>query len=68
MKENAENQHQKALLGQLSELPVGGIITVSVSRASYLRAICSTYGLQWDKKFQVKTDREARTITATRLA
>lgn len=40
MQQNTENQQKNSLLGQLSDLEIGGLLTVSVSRASYLRAIC----------------------------
>lgn len=68
MQQNTENQQKNSLLGQLSDLEIGGQLTVSVSRASYLRAICSNFGLQWGKKFQVRLNRAAGTITATRVS
>ena len=67
--ENFEvNNPGKSVLGQLSELEVGAQLTLPVCRASYIRAICSSFGLQWNKKFSVRTDRCAGTITATRVA
>lgn len=66
MKKIEENQQKKSLLGQLRNLAVGESMTVPVSRSSYLRMISTTYGLQWNKAFSTSTNREARTITATR--
>lgn len=63
----SKNQHKKSLLGQLSDLAVGEELTVPVSRSSYLKSICVSFGLQWDKKFSTSTNREQRTITATRI-
>lgn len=67
MKQIAENQQKKSLLGQLGELEIGGHITVPVSRTSYLRSICSSFGLEWNKKFSVSLNRPEGTITATRI-
>ena len=65
MKKIAENHPGSSLLGQLNSLSVGEQITVPVSRTSYLRSICTTFGLQWGRKFTTTTNREQRTITAT---
>ena len=67
MNETSKNQRKKSLLGQLSDLAVGEELTVPVSRSSYLKSICVSVGLQWDKKFSTSTNREQRTITATRI-
>lgn len=68
MNEISKNQPKKSLLGQLSDLAVGEELTVPVSRSSYLKSICVSFGLQWDKKFTTSTNREERTITATRIS
>lgn len=68
MTETSKNQRKKTLLGQLRDLEVGEALTISVSRSSYLKSICVSFGLQWDKKFATATNREQRTITATRIA
>lgn len=68
MAETSKNQRKKTLLGQLRDLEVGEELTVSVSRSSYLKSICTSFGLQWDKTFSTTTNREQRTITATRIA
>lgn len=68
MKKKQEKPQKSSLLGQLSALEIDGQLTVPVSRASYLRSICSGFGLEWGKKFSVSTNREQRTITATRIS
>lgn len=68
MTETSKNQRKKSLLGQLNALEVGEELTVSVSRSSYLKSICASFGLQWNKKFTTTTNREQRTITATRIS
>lgn len=67
MTETRKIQPQESLLGQLRNLEVGERLTVPVSRSSYLKTICTRFGLQWDKRFSTATDREQRTITATRI-
>ena len=62
-----DRESNESLLGQLAALRVGEELTVPVSRSSYLRSICTSFGLQWDKRFSTATDRERRTITATRV-
>ena len=68
MTETSKNQRKKSLLGQLNALEVGEELTVSGSRSSYLKSICVSFALQWDKKFTTTTNREQRTITATRIS
>lgn len=68
MTETSKNQRKNSLLGQLNALEVGEKLTVSVSRSSYLRSICVSFGLQWDRKFITTTNREQRTITAIRIS
>lgn len=61
-----ENHHEKSLLGQFSELALGESLTVPVGRLSYVRNICTTFGMQWGKKFTTKVNRNEGVITATR--
>lgn len=67
-KKKPENHPKKSLLGEVQKLNVGETLTVPVERLSYLKQICTTFGLQWDRKYTTSINREARTITATRLA
>lgn len=68
MKETSENQRKNSLLGQLRLLEIGETLTVPVSRSSYLKSLCTSFGLQWDKKFSTSTNRVERTITAKRIS
>lgn len=63
-----ESNKKPNLLGQLRTLSVGEELTVPVSRSSYLKTICVSFGLQWGKKFTTSVNREERTITATRVS
>jgi len=65
-KEMNENQSTKPFLTQLRELEVGGTLVQPASRASYAQSACCRFGLEWDKVFSVKTNRENRTVTITR--
>lgn len=65
-KEMNENQSTKPFLTQLRELEVGGTLVQPASRASYAQSACCRFGLEWDKIFSVKTNRENRTVTITR--
>jgi len=64
MKKTAE----KPILTALRELEIGKSVTYPMNRASYLRSVCVSFGLEWEKKFTTKIDRETKTITATRTA
>lgn len=68
MKENGKNLHGSSLLGRLRELSIGEALTVDVSRSSYIRMLCARFGLEWDRKYNCRTDRTTRTITATRIS
>ena len=63
-----ESNKKTNLLGQLRTLSVGEELTVPVSRSSYLKTICVSFGLQWGKKFTTSVNRKERTITATRVS
>lgn len=68
MKKNGKNLHGTSLLGRLRELSIGETLTVDVSRTSYIRMLCARFGLEWDRKYRCRTDRTARTISATRIS
>ena len=63
-----EKTTDKPILTALRELEVGQSVTYPVIRTSYLRSVCVNFGLQWGKKFKTTTNREERTVTATRTA
>ena len=61
-----ENQSTKPFLTQLRELQIGESFVQSVSRRSYAQSACARFGIEWDKIFTVRLNRENRTITITR--
>lgn len=65
---NMEKTTEKPILAALRELEIGQSVTYPARRTSYLRSACVTFGLEWGKTFKTKTNRDERTITATRTA
>lgn len=63
-----EKTTDKPILTALRELEVGESVTYPAERTSYLRSVCVSFGLEWGKKFTTKTNREERTVSATRTA
>ena len=63
-----KNNKPQSLLSSLRQLEVGQSVTYPAARTSYLRSVCGAYGLEWGKKFKTSTNREMRTVTATRIA
>lgn len=58
----------KSVRSMLAELGVGEAATFPAERTSYLRACCTNFAFEWNKKFSTRTNREERTITVTRTA
>lgn len=57
---------EKSFLSQLRELENGGSLVVPVSRHSYAQSAATRFGVEWDKVFTVRLNRENRTVTVTR--
>lgn len=57
----------KPMLAVLRDMKVGEACVYPVSRMSSLKTMCSTYGVQWGRKFTTKVNTTERTITATRV-
>ena len=55
------------LVATIGGLRVGESVTYPLERAHTVKTSCSSYGMLWNKKFKTKIDREARTITVTRV-
>lgn len=62
-----EKGAEKSILATLRELEVGESCTYPANRTSYLKSACTTFGFEWGKKFTTTTNREDRTVTATRV-
>jgi len=56
----------KSVRQQLLEMVVGDTLTFSLDNLTSVRAACSNYGLQWDRKFLTQSNRDNRTLTVTR--
>ena len=56
------------IVAAIGGLRVGESVTYPVERANSVKVTCSTYGLNWRKRFKTKVDKEARTITVTRVS
>ena len=63
-----EKSTEKPILTALRELEIGESCTYPAERTSYLKSACTTFGFEWGKKFTTSTNREERTVTATRIA
>lgn len=63
-----ETTGKKSVRSILAELAAGEKVTFPAERTSYLRACCTNFGFEWDRKFSTSTNREDRTITVTRIA
>ena len=57
-----------AIVAAIGGLRVGESVTYPVERANSVKVTCSSYGLSWGKRFKTNIDREARTITVTRVS
>lgn len=55
------------IVAAIGGLRVGESVTYPVERANSVKVTCSSYGLSWRKRFKTKVDKEARTITVTRV-
>lgn len=56
------------IVAAIGGLRVGESVTYPVERANSVKVTCSSYGLSWKKRFKTNIDREARTITVTRVS
>ena len=59
---------EKPILAALRELEIGESVTYPAERSSYLKSACSQFGFEWGKRFATSNNRDARTVTATRMA
>ena len=53
-------------LSILRNLEIDQEVSFHISKTSNIRSMCSTFGLQWGKRFVTKTSRENSTITVKR--
>jgi hypothetical protein len=65
---NKTEDTAKSRRGMILDLDVGESIDFPMSDLQTIRTECSRSGLQYDRKFSTKTNRESRTVTVTRKA
>ncbi len=65
---NKKSTEQTGIYPILRGLEVGQSHDFSADKLSSVKAICSTMGFQWDKKFSTKIDRAKRTVSVTRIS
>lgn len=59
---------ERPVLTALREMEIGETLVYPISRTSYIRAACVSFGLEWGKKFKTSTNRADSTITVIRTA
>ena len=52
----------------IKALAVGQTVVFPIEKFNSVRAICSMYGLAWERKFKTQLDRATRTITVYRMS
>ena len=57
----------KSLRGSIVRLLPGEELIVSTDKVESVRSICSTLGLSMQRKYRTQTDREAKSVTITRI-
>lgn len=62
------DKNQKPFLSQLRELQVGESITQPISKRSYVSVSASRFSIEWEKQFRINSNREAKTVTITRIS
>lgn len=60
-------EKEKPMLAVLRDLEIDESHTYPIERMSSLKTMCTNFGVQWDKQFSTKTNRQSRTITVTRV-
>lgn len=56
------------LRGTLRDMNVSDSLTVPLERLGVVRTTCAALGLELDRKYSASADRQARTITVTRVS
>ena len=61
-----KKQPQQTNMGILRDLEVGQHHDFPAEKLHSIKAMCSTFSFQWDRKFTTKIDRVRRVVTVTR--
>ena len=59
-------EKKKPFLTRLRELQVGESMDEPISRRSYVAMASTRFGVEWEKTFAIRSDREQRKVTITR--
>lgn len=62
-----EQDKKKSIMPVLRDMKIGSKSVYPIKVMASVKTVCSTCGLQWGKKFSTQVDREAGTITVTRI-
>ena len=60
-------EKKNTLLGTLATLKVGGSKCFPISKLNSVRTACSSFGLQWGKRFTTNVVREEKVVKVTRV-
>lgn len=59
---------EKSLSGMLKEMNAGEMRAFPIERYPSIRSSASQIGMVMDRKYTIKADREARTVSVTRVS
>mgnify|MGYP000169912235 CR=1 FL=1 len=63
----AEKEEKSPITPTLRVMKIGEEFTYPIQMMNFRQNCMYTYGLQWGKTFKTRIDREAKTITVTRV-
>lgn len=58
----------KPFLAQLRELEVGDSIEQPLNKRAYIASACTRFGLDWEKTFATRADKDRRVVVVIRIA
>lgn len=58
----------KPFLAKLRELNVGETIEQPLNKRAYVSSACTRFGLDWEKTFATRADKDRRVVVVTRTA
>lgn len=68
MQTNTSQIQDIPALTALRNMEIGETCSFPIERMSYIRSLTSRFGLEWNKTFRTKTDRELRIIKVARTS
>lgn len=61
------NARQKSTRGLIIRLQPGESLKVNIKKLESMRSLCSTLGISMQRKYKTHIDREAMTVSITRI-